>query len=97
MPRTINGTFRNIPASDVTVIAAGTNNIELQTIDEITHELKQTIDNVARKRSGKMVIMSEIPPRFDKVDLNDKIIRANHFIKKEIQKQNGWHMLCHNL
>ena len=41
--------------------------------------------------------MSEIPPRFDKVDLNDKIIRVNHFIKKETQKQNGWHMLCHNL
>ena len=69
--RQINGTFKNIPSSDVTVIAAGTNNIESQTIDEITNELKQTIESVARKRRGKVVLMSEIPPRFDKVHLNE--------------------------
>ena len=68
----INGTFKNIPSSDVTVIAAGTSNIESQTINEITNELKQTIENVAHKRRGKVVLMIEIPPRFDMAHLNEK-------------------------
>ena len=85
--RQINARIRDIPVSDITVLAAGTNNIEEQTIDECTKEVHQTIDNVARKRRGKTVIMSQIPYRHDKPELCNKIDLANDFIMKEVSRQ----------
>ena len=95
--RQINARIRDIPLSDVTVLAAGTNNIEQQTVTECTKELHQIIDNVARKRRGKTVIMSQLPYRYDRPELCDKIDQVNDFISKEVNKQKHWYLLRHNL
>ena len=95
--RQINARIRDIPLSDVTVLAAGTNNIEQQTVTECTKELHQIIDNVAHKRRGKTVIMSLLPYRYDKPELCNKIDQVNDFISKEVCKQKHWYLLRHNL
>ena len=64
--RQINGHIKHIPSADVTVIAASTNNIERHSVSECTEEIRQVIENTARKRLGKTVIMSQIPHRYDK-------------------------------
>ena len=64
--RQINAEIRNIPTSDITVLAAGTNNIETQTLEQCKEEIRQTINNVSRKRNNKTMIMSVIPHRHDK-------------------------------
>ena len=69
----INARIRHIPSSDVTVLVAGTNNIEHHTLDQCKNELAKTIDNVARKREGNIVIMGKIPQRYDRPHLNTKI------------------------
>ena len=71
--RAINARIRNIPATDVTILAAGTNNIETQIVEECSKEIYQTIDNVARKRRQRPVVMSLLPHRYDKPKLNHKI------------------------
>ena len=91
--RQINSHIRHIPPSDVTVLAAGTNNIEHQTLEQCTREISQVIDNVARKRNGKIVIMGRIPVRHDKPHLNDKINCVNKFIAREIAKRNKWYLM----
>ena len=95
--RQINSHIRHIPDSDVTVLAAGTNNIEHQTVAECTQELHQVIDNVARKKQGKTVIMSLLPYRYDKPELCKKILLVNDFICKEIRKHRHWYTLRHSL
>ena len=96
-PRQINAHIRHIPASDVTVLAAGTNNIELQTVEQCTRELSQVIDNVARKRNGKVVIIGRIPYRHDKPHLNNKIDHVNQFIAREVSKRNKWFLMSTEL
>ena len=88
--------IRDIPLSDVTVLAVGTNNIEQQTVTECTKELHQIIENVARKRRGKTVIMSQLPYRYDKPELCNNIDQVNDFISKEVSKQKYWYLLRHN-
>ena len=89
----INTRIRHIPSSDVTVLAAGTNNIEHQTLDQCKNELAKTIDNVARKREGNIVIMGKIPQRYDKPHLNTKIDNVNKFIALEIAKRRKWFLM----
>ena len=93
----INGSFRNIPECDVTVVQAGTNNIEGQSVKQVTTELSQLIDNVSRKRLDKRVIMCHIPHRHDKKRyLNSKIDKVNDFIDKTVQKHKNWRILKHD-
>ena len=80
----INAEIHNIPTSDITVLAAGTNNIETRTLEQYKEEIRQTIDSVSRKRNNKTVIMSVIPHRHDKPHLNSKIDAVNTFIIREI-------------
>ena len=51
--RQINACNWKIPLSDITVLAAGTNNIEQQTVTECTKELHQIIDNVYAHRYSR--------------------------------------------
>ena len=51
--RQINAQIKHIPPSDVTVLAAGTNNIEKQPLGQCKEEIRQMIDNVSRKRKDK--------------------------------------------
>ena len=75
----------------------GTNNIEQQTVAECSKELHQSIDNVARKRCSKAVSMSQLPYRYDKPELCSKIDLVNDFIRKEMSKQQEWHLLRQNI
>ena len=60
--RQINAHIRHIPVdSDVTVIAAGTNNVQQQSVQGCIAEIKQVICNVARKSRDKHVIISALP------------------------------------
>ena len=96
--RQINGHIKDIPAdSDITVIAAGTNNVEQHSVRECVTEIRQVIDNVARKRRDKHVIMSTLPYRYDRPDLNTKIDEINAFIADEVKTRNKWHLLRHDL
>ena len=89
----INARIRHIASSDVTVLAAGTNDIEHQTLDQCKNELAKTIDNVARKRERDIVIMGKIPKRHDKPELNTKIDYVNKFIAEEIAKRRKWFLM----
>ena len=84
---------RHIPSSDVTVLAAGTYDIEHQTLDQCKNELAKTIVNVARKRERDIVIMGKIPKRHDKHELNTKIDYVNKFIAEEIAKRRKWFLM----
>ena len=64
----INARIKDIPASTITVVAGGTNNIEFQPLSRCKTEIKYLIDNVSRKRDT--VIMSLIPYRHDKPHLS---------------------------
>ena len=44
--RYINGCLKNIPESDITVLSAGSNNIENQSVKDCAEEIRQTIDNI---------------------------------------------------
>ena len=95
--RQINAQIKHIPPSDVTVLAAGTNNIEKQPLGQCKEEIRQMIDNVSHKRKDNIVIMSRIPPRHDKPILNKKIDDVNDFIVQELKQRKNWHILTHEL
>ena len=95
--RQINARIRHLPKSDVTVLAAGTNNIEKNSVDECKKELHELFDNVARKRANGTVIMSQIPLRYDKPYLNSKIKQVNTYIETETLKRPHWRLLKHEL
>ena len=94
--RYINKRIRNLPDSDVLVLAAGANNIEKNTVDECQQELFRLFDNVSKKRTQKLVIMSQIPLRFDKPDLNQNIVEVNAYIESEVEKRPNWRLLRHD-
>ena len=95
--RQINAQIKHIPSSDVTVLAAGTNNIDSQPLVQCKEELRQIIDNVSRKRRDKIVIMSRIPLRHDKPVLSSKIDEVNDFIVQQVKHRKNWHILTHDL
>ena len=64
---------------------------------ECQEEIRQVIDNTARKRLGKFVIKSQIPYHYDKPELNNKINQVNSFIKAKIRQHKQWTLLRHNL
>ena len=69
-----NGSLRNIPTSDITVLTAESNNIADQPVKQCIDEIRQVIDNLSRKRVNWTVIMAEIPLRHDRPVLNSKIM-----------------------
>ena len=93
----INGRLKDIPESDITVLSAGSNNIEKQSVKDCAEEIRQTIDNISRKRRGKHVIMCQIPHRFDKIHLNNKIDVVNQLISEVIGKYRNVHLLKHDV
>ena len=95
--RQINGRIKDIPSADVTVIAAGTNNIERHSVSECSEEIRQVIENTARKRLGKTVIMSQIPHRYVKPELNNKIDQVNMFIQAKVRLHKRWIFLKHHM
>ena len=94
--RQINARIRHISPTDVTVIAVGTNNIESHSIKQCTSDLDAIIDNVSKKRKDGHVIISSIPHRHDKPELNSKIDQVNSHINSEITKRPNWHLLTHD-
>ena len=94
--REIDKRIRNLPDSDVLVLAAGANNIEKCSQDECKQEIFRLFDNVSRKRPQKPVIMSKIPLRFDKPELNEKIQGVNSYIESETAKRHNWYLLTHD-
>ena len=91
--RQINARFRNIPETDITVIAAGTNNTESHSLDQCKSDMSAVIDNVSKKRSNGHVVISCIPYRFDKPELNPKIDLINDHIESQIKNRSNWHLL----
>ena len=89
----INARIRHIPSSDVTVLAASTNNIEHQTLDQCKNQLAKTVDKIAQKRERNVVIMAKIPQNHEKPDLNIKIDYVNKFIAEEIAKHRKWFLM----
>ena len=66
---------------------------EAQSIGQVKSELDAVIDNVGKKRKNGHVIISCIPYRHDKPDLNPKIDQINSHIASEIRKHSNWHLL----
>ena len=93
----INGHIRKIPTSEVTVVQVGTNNIPEQTTDECFEEIRQVLDNVSRKRKDRIVILCQIPPRFDMPRLNSQINQVNELISLEVEKYENVHLLPHDV
>ena len=84
-----NARIRHILAdSDATVIAAGTNNVQQQSVQECIAETRQVIDNAVRKRGDKQVSMSTLPYRYDQPAPNTKIDTINSFIADQMKKCN---------
>ena len=80
----------------MTVVQVGTNNVPDHTSSECFEEIRQTLDNVARKRKGNLVLFCQLPPRFDKKHLNSKIDEVNLSIANEVKKYENVHLLCHD-
>ena len=59
-------------------------------------ELRQLTDNVARKRPGKQVIVSQLADHYSE-DVDDKIAAMNNFISQELMRRPNWHLLSHDL
>ena len=95
--RQINGHIRDVSETQVTVVQAGTNNVESQTVDQCTEELRQLIDNVTKKRRTTHVIMACVPHRRNNTYLNKKIDQINDYIRQEVQKRPNWRLLQHEL
>ena len=95
--RYINGCLKNIPESDITVLSAGSNNIENQSVKDCAEEIRQTIDNISRKSRGKQVIMCQIPHLFGKTHLNHKIDAVNKLMLDVIGKYRNVHLLKHDV
>ena len=93
----INSTLKSIPKSDITVVSAGSNNIEEQLVKDCVDEVRQVVDNIPRKRHNRTVIMCQIPHRFDKPHLNQKIDDVNSCVAKEIKRYNNVHILEHSV
>ena len=93
----INSTLKSIPKSDITVVAAGSNNIEGQPVKDCVDQVRQVVDNISRKRHNRTVIMCQIPHRCDKPYLNQKIDDVNSRIAKEIKRYNNVHILEHSV
>ena len=87
----------DIHESDVAVIAAGTNNIESQTMSQCKAEIGHVIDNVSRRRNNQHVIMCQLPPRYDKPYLNNKIEKVNDFIRQQVSRRAHWYLLQHDV
>ena len=95
--RQINAQLRHISPTDVMVLAAGTNNISKQSIPECKEEIRQTLDNAARKWKDTHVIMCCIPERNGKPELNRKIDVINSYISQEVAKCKDWHLYEHDV
>ena len=94
----INSRIETIPPADVTVVSAGTCNIEKQNSIEVTSEIEKVIQNVSKLRPNKPVIMCQIPNRYgNKSYLNDKIDVVNSYIAKEVSKKDNWVLLSHEV
>ena len=93
----INGRLKDIPESDFTVLSAGSNNIEKQSVKDCAEEIRQTIDNISRKRRGKHVIMCQVLHRFDKIHLNNTIDVVNKLMSEVIGKYRNVHRLRHDV
>ena len=85
------------PRNDVTVVAAGTYNIERQPVERCKEEIHQFIYNVARKRSRKTVIMCQLLQRYDKPESNVNIDVVNEFMANKVRKHQQWYLSKHNL
>ena len=92
----INGSLNHIPTSDISVVSAGSNDIETQSVKYCVNEIRKVVDNISRKRQGKTVIMCQIPHRYDKVQLN-KIDDVNTRVAEEIKKYKNVHILTHTV
>ena len=66
-------------------------------MSKFTEEIRQVIENTARKRLGKTVIMSQIPHRHDKPEWNNKIDQVNMFIQAKVRQHKRWTLLKHNM
>ena len=93
----INGCLKHIPTSDISVVSAGSNDIENHSVPYCVNEVKKVIDNISRKRRGKTVIMCQIPHRYDKPLLNSKIDEVNIRIADEIKRYSNVHILTHTV
>ena len=91
--RQINGRIRNVPSSDVTVIMAGTIDIERRRVDDCKEEVRKVMDNISRKRKGKTVIMTELALKTDKQYLNVKIKQVNAYLHDLAINYENVHML----
>ena len=93
----INGSLKHIPTSDISVVSAGSNDIETQSVKDCVNEIRKVVDNISRKRQGKTVIMCQIPHRYDKPQLNNKIDDVNTRVAEEIKKYKNVHILTHTV
>ena len=93
----INGSLKHIPTSDISVVSAGSNDIETQSVKDCVNEITKVVDNISRKRQGKTVIMCQIPHRYDKPQLNNKIDDVNARVAEEIKKYKNVHILTHSV
>ena len=94
--RRINGNIRHIPASEFSVVMAGTIDITQRSTEECKEEVKKVMDNISRKRAGKHVIMCELALRRDKKYLNKKIRDVNKFLHNLSESYENVHMLRHD-
>ena len=81
--------------SDVTVVSAGSNDIETQSVKKCVNEIKKVVHNISRKRRGKTVMMCQVAHLYDKPQLNNNIDDVNTRVTEaiEIKKYTNVHIL----
>ena len=91
----INSQIRLIPATDITIVMAGTNDIQKRNAEDCKEEVRKVVDNISRKRQNQTVIICEMSHRYDKPYLNDKIDKVNSYLADITSGYDNVHLLKH--
>ena len=93
----INSRLERLPLTEVTVIQAGTNDIQSKSVEECKHAIKEVVSTAANHPERKTIIMCTIPQRYDEPKLNSKIDLVNEYLEKIVSEQSDFLLLRHDL
>ena len=83
-------------SDDVVVLFGGTNNVPRDTVPECITKLNCLIDSAQNLNRRAHIPVSEIPIRFDDINLNDKIERLHVSIRHKCTQSIRLHVVKHS-
>ena len=88
--------IQSIHCSGVTVIHAGSYNLEAHPLAKCMAELQGLAESVQNRKPTNPIIVCEIPYRYDKPELNDKVDLINNYLSRLCRARPTCHLLAHD-